>query len=220
MGADQFVDLVDRRPQVFQVDRLSVGIDTHRLDGQIDPADGIWYEVSQDKYLKKKYSDLQEALEEATKTLTMNVTDYIIMEIEAAVEDAKFGYLDDCGIVKGSKLGVLALDSLQVIESKLEIGKDQDKIRELWGMFLRTLKEKYETYVVGVLERRDASEEANTLPEAYAFDCILEISVTKEGRKKVHRDIRVVKARNIGHLQEQQPIIFTEKGMVIGSIED
>jgi len=182
--------------------------------------DGIWYEVSQDKRLAEEYADLQRAIEDATKTLTMDATDYIEMEIETAIEDAMFGDLAAEGIPKGSKLGVVALDSLQIIESKLEIGEDEDKIRKLWGMYLRTLKEKFGVFIIGVLERRSGNEEANTLPEAYAFDCILEISVTREGRKNIFRDIRVVKARNIGHVQEMQPISFTDNGMFIGSIED
>jgi KaiC/GvpD/RAD55 family RecA-like ATPase len=184
------------------------------------PDDGIWWEVSNNKELKRKYKELEDAMEHAGQTLTMNVMDYIEMEIKNASQDAMDGYMEDDGIPAGSKLGIVALDSLQLIESKLEIGKDEDEIRKLWGMALRELKEKYATYIIGVLERRSGTEEANTLPEAYAFDCILEISVTREGRKKIYRDIRVVKARNMGHVQEQQPITFTDYGLSIGSIED
>lgn len=182
--------------------------------------DGIWYEISHHQDMKNKYAGLQEAIDEASRTLSMDVLDYIEMEIKAAIEDASYGDLEGYGVTKESKLGVVALDSLQIIESKLGIGKDDDNIRKLWGGTLRYLKERYGTYLLGVLERRSPDEEANTLPEAYAYDCILEITVTREGRSKVFRDIRVVKARNVGHVQEQQPISFSEKGMVIGSIED
>ena len=195
---------------------LEIGIGGRRPT----PDDGIWWEVSNNKELKRKYQELEQAMDSASQTLTMNVMDYIEMEIENVIHDAKDGYLEPDGIPANSKLGIVALDSLQLIESKLEIGKDEDEIRKLWGMALRELKEKYGIYIKGVLERRSGTEEANTLPEAYAFDCILEISVTREGRKNIYRDIRVVKARNMGHVQEQQPITFTERGLSIGSIED
>lgn len=171
--------------------------------------------------LDAKISELSIKLDELGKELSelekipktpLEFIDHAIEETQKKVGSGEMG------ISKNAKLGVVIIDSLQILEAELEIVQDPNKLRKVIGRFIRGLMEKYTTNIVAILEakHKDDIEHPGTLPESYAFDTLMQLKVEpRPGQKTmVDREIRIVKHRVGNHARGWAPYdIVSGKGI-------